>query len=47
MKRKCYDSYDDIDPNNLYTDPGSSVLRNKQEGKKHASWNIEWLLVRV
>lgn len=33
MKRKCYDSYDDIDPNNLYTYPGSSVLRNKQEGK--------------
>ena len=33
MKRKCYDSYDYIDPNNLYTDPGSSVLRNKQEGK--------------
>jgi|GEM_PF-2899360 len=21
MKRKCYDSYDDIDPNNLYTYP--------------------------
>ena len=31
MKRKCYDSYDYIDPNNLYTYPGSSVLRNKQE----------------
>ena len=34
MKRKCYDSYDSydyIDPNNLYTYPGSSVLRNKQE----------------
>ncbi len=31
MKRKCYDSYDDIDPNNLYTYPGSSVLSNKQE----------------
>ena len=31
MKRKCYDSYDYIDPNNLYIYPGSSVLRNKQE----------------
>ena len=31
MKRKCYDSYDYIDPDNLYTYPGSSVLRNKQE----------------
>ena len=31
MKRKCYDSYDYIDPDNLYTDPGYSVLRNKQE----------------
>lgn len=31
MKRKCYDSYDYIDPNNLYTYPDSSVLRNKQE----------------
>lgn len=31
MKRKCYDSYDYIDPNNLYTYPGSSILRNKQE----------------
>ncbi len=40
MKRKCYDSYDYIDPNNLYTYPGSSDLRNKQEGKKHASLNI-------
>ena len=31
MKRKCYESYDYIDPDNLYTYPGSSVLRNKQE----------------
>ena len=31
MKRKCYESYDYIDPNNLYTYPDSSVLRNKQE----------------
>ena len=31
MKRKCYESYDYIDPNNLYTYPASSVLRNKQE----------------
>ena len=31
MKRKCYDSYDYIDSNNLYTYPDSSVLRNKQE----------------
>ena len=31
MKRKCYDSYDYIDPDNLYTYPASSVLRNKQE----------------
>ncbi len=31
MKRKCYDSYDYIDPNNLYTYPDSSVLSNKQE----------------
>ena len=31
MKLKCYDSYDYIDPDNLYTYPGSSVLRNKQE----------------
>ncbi|CFE12809.1 filamentation induced by cAMP protein fic [Streptococcus pneumoniae] len=35
MKRKCYDSYDYIDPDNLYTYLGSSVLRNK-----HASLNI-------
>ena len=42
MKRKCYDSYDYIDPNNLYTYPGSSVLRNRQEGKKHASLNTVW-----
>ncbi|HEV1888974.1 TPA: hypothetical protein ACLZV9_000312 [Streptococcus pneumoniae] len=34
MKRNCYESYDYVDPDNLYTDPGSSVLRNKQEGKK-------------
>ena len=50
MKRKCYESYDYIDPDNLYTYPGSSVLRNKQEErdeKKQASWNIVWLLVRV
>ena len=39
MKRKCYDSYDYIDPDNLYTYPDSSVLRNSQEGKKHASLN--------
>ena len=31
MKRKCQESYDYIDPDNLYTYPGSSVLRNKQE----------------
>ena len=31
MKRKCYNSYDYIDPDNLYTYPDSSVLRNKQE----------------
>ena len=31
MKRKCYDSYKYIDPDNLYTYPASSVLRNKQE----------------
>ena len=50
MKHKCYDSYDYIDPDNLYTYPGSSVLRNKQEErdeKKHASWNIVWWQVRV
>lgn len=40
MKRNCYESYDYVDPDNLYTDPGSPVLRNKQEGKKHASLNI-------
>lgn len=34
MKRNCYESYDYVDPDNLYTDPGSSVLRNKQERKK-------------
>lgn len=34
MKRNCYESYDYVDPDNLYTDPGSLVLRNKQEGKK-------------
>ncbi|VMN99516.1 Uncharacterised protein [Streptococcus pneumoniae] len=28
MKRNCYESYDYVDPDNLYTDPGSSVLRN-------------------
>ena len=50
MKRKCYESYDYIDPNNLYTYPDSSVLRNKQEERdeqKHAILNIVWLLVRV
>lgn len=31
MKSKCYESYDYIDPDNLYIYPGSSVLRNKQE----------------
>ena len=31
MKRKCYESYDYIDPDNLYIYPASSVLRNKQE----------------
>ena len=31
MKRKCYYSYDYIDPDDLYTYPVSSVLRNKQE----------------
>ena len=31
MKRKCYESYKYIDPDNLYTYPASSVLRNKQE----------------
>lgn len=31
MKRNCYDSYDYIDPDNLYTYPGSLVLRNKQK----------------
>lgn len=31
MKRNCYESYDYVDPDNLYTDPGSSVLSNKQE----------------
>ena len=31
MKRKCYESYDYIDLDNLYTYPTSSVLRNKQE----------------
>ena len=31
MKRKCYESYDYIDPDNLYTYSASSVLRNKQE----------------
>lgn len=40
MKRNCYESYDYVDPDNLYTDQGSSVLRNKQEGKKHVSLNI-------
>lgn len=40
MKHKCYESYDDIDSDNLYIYPASSVLRNKQEGKKHASLNI-------
>ncbi len=34
MKRNCYESYDYVDPDNLYTDPGSSVLeisRKKRE----------------
>ena len=31
MKRKCQESYDDIDSDNLYIYPASSVLRNKQE----------------
>lgn len=31
MKCKCYESYDYIDPDNLYTYLASSVLRNKQE----------------
>ena len=31
MKRKCYDFYDYLNTDNLYTDPASSVLRNKQE----------------
>lgn len=31
MKCECYESYDYIDPDNLYTYPASSVLRNKQE----------------
>ena len=31
MKCNCYESYDYIDPDNLYIYPASSVLRNKQE----------------
>ena len=33
MKRKCYESYDYIDPDNLYTYPGSSVLRISRKEK--------------
>ena len=34
MKRKCQESYDYINPDNLYTYPASSVLRNKQEERE-------------
>ena len=46
MKRKCYDSYDYIDPNNSYTYPGSSVLRNKQEERdEQKARDLEYRMV--
>ena len=46
MKRKCYDSYDYIDPNNLYTYPGSFVLRNKQEERdEQKARDLEYRMV--
>ena len=46
MKRKCYDSYDYIDPNNLYTYPDSSVLRNKQEERdEQKARDLEYRMV--
>lgn len=46
MKRKCYDSYDYIDPDNLYTYPGSSVLRNKREERdKQKARELEYRMV--
>ena len=46
MKRKCYDSYDYIDPNNLYTYPDSSVLRNKREERdKQKARELEYHMV--
>ncbi|MDU6267867.1 MAG: hypothetical protein E6606_05455 [Streptococcus mitis] len=46
MKRKCYDSYDYIDPDNLYTYPDSSVLRNKQEEQdEHKARDLEYRMV--
>ena len=46
MKRKCYDSYDCIDPDNLYTYPDSSVLRNKQEERdEQKACELEYRMV--
>ena len=46
MKRKCYNSYDYIDPNNSYTYPGSSVLRNKQEERdEQKACGLEYRMV--
>ena len=46
MKRKCYESYDYIDPNNLYTYPDSSVLRNKQEERdEQKARDLEYRMV--
>ena len=46
MKRKCQESYDDIDPNNLYTYPDSSVLSNKQEERdEQKARDLEYRMV--
>ena len=46
MKRNCYESYDYVDPDNLYTDPGSSVLRNKQEERdEQKARDLEYRMV--
>lgn len=46
MKRKCYESYDYIDPDNLYIYPASSVLRNKQEERdEQKARDLEYRMV--
>lgn len=46
MKRNCYESYDYIDPDNLYTYPGSSVLRNKREERdEQKASDLEYRMV--